>query len=156
MKLALGLLVISLNLFAHELTVKVALSPAGNFEAKNAKLRGDVKSEGGKYTAEQLWLKIDDFKTGIDLRDEHFKKHFNMAKNPKITMSKIAAENGKGEGELTVNEVTKKIPFTYKVIDPKKIEVVIKLKNSDFKLPAANYMGIGVNDDVEINATLAL
>ena len=144
------------NLSAHELQVSVTLSPAGNFEAKNAKLRGEIKNEGGKYLASQLWLKVDDFKTGIDLRDEHFKKHFNMVKNPKITMSNIIAENGTGKGILNVNGVDKAISFTYKKESEKKIIATIKLKNSDFKLPEANYMGIGVNDDVEVIATLDL
>lgn len=152
--LVLGLL--SLSLHAHELQVNVTLSPAGNFEAKNAKLRGEVKLEGAKYTAEQLWIKTDDFKTGIDLRDEHFKKHLSLAKFPKITFSKVVAENGAGSGMLSVNGQEKKVDFTYKVENPKKLIATIKTKNSLFGLPQANYMGIGVNDDVEVIATIEL
>lgn len=152
--LVLGLMCAKLS--AHELQVNVTLTPAGNFEAKNAKLRGEVKVEGTKYTAEQLWLKTDDFKTGIDLRDEHFKKHLNLSKFPKITFSKIVAENGSGSGMLAVNGQEKKVDFTYKVENPKKIIATIKTKNSLFGLPSANYMGIGVNDDVEVIATIEL
>lgn len=148
--------VLCLNVYAHELQVNITLSPAGNFEAKNAKLRGEVKVEGTKYTAEQLWLKVDDFKTGIDLRDEHFKKHLNLNKFPKITLSKVVAENGNGSGMLTVNGQEKKVDFSYKVENPKKIVATIKTKNSLFGLPSANYMGIGVNDDVEVIATIEL
>ncbi len=149
-------LVSSLQILAHELQVNVTLSPAGNFEAKNAKLRGDIKTEGAKYTAEQLWIKVDDFKTGIDLRDEHFKKHFNLQKFPKITLSNIVAENGTGKGVLNVNGVDRNVTFNYKKEGDKKIVASFKVKNSDFKLPNANYMGIGVNDDVEIIATMDL
>ncbi len=158
MKKYLSLLVLlsSFQVLAHELQVNVTLSPAGNFEAKNVKLRGDIKTAGGKYAAEQLWIKIDDFKTGIDLRDEHFKKHFNLQKFPKITLSNILAENGSGKGVLNVNGVDKNVTFNYKKEGDKKIVATFKVKNSDFKLPNANYMGIGVNDDVEIIATMDL
>jgi hypothetical protein len=88
--------------FAHEVVVKVSLSPAGSFEAKTSKVRGEIKKEGTKFTAESLTIKVDDLKTGIDLRDEHFKKHLNYEKFPKIVMNKIVAENGKGTGELVV------------------------------------------------------
>lgn len=156
LKLASLFFLFCLNSFAHSLQVNVTLSPAGNFSATNAKLRGEVKSEGNRYSAEQLWLKVDDFKTGIDLRDEHFKKHFNMSKFPKITLSKVVAENGTGSGLLAINGQEKKVDFTYKVENPKKIVATIKTKNSLFGLAAANYMGIGVNDDVEVIATIEL
>ncbi len=140
--------------FAHEVVVKVSLSPAGSFEAKTSKVRGEIKKEGTKFTAESLTIKVDDLKTGIDLRDEHFKKHLNYEKFPKIVMNKIVAENGKGTGELVVNETTNKVEFSYKNISDKKIEATFKVKASSFKLKEAKYLEIGVDDDVEIVATI--
>ncbi len=134
--------------------VKVSLSPAGSFEAKTSKVRGEIKKEGTKFTAESLSIKVDDLKTGIDLRDEHFKKHLNYEKFPKIVMNKIVAENGKGTGELVVNETTNKVEFSYKNISDKKIEATFKVKASSFKLKEAKYLEIGVDDDVEIVATI--
>lgn len=142
--------------FAHSLKLKVALSPAGSFEAENVKLRGTVKVEGEKYSAAELWLKVDDFKTGIDLRDEHFKKHLGLEKTPKITMKNIVAENGQGSGLLSVNGVEKTVAFTYKKESDKKLRAEFKLKNSDFKLPAANYMGVGVEDEVNLETVIDL
>ncbi len=139
---------------AHEITVKVALSPAGNFEAKSSKVKGEVKKEGTKFSAENLWVKSEELKTGIDLRDEHFHKHLNFEKFPKITLTKISAMDGKGTGTLTVNDVSKAVPFTYKMISPAKMEATFNVKNSDFKLKDASYMGIGVKDDVEIVAII--
>lgn len=139
---------------AHEITVKVVLSPAGNFEAKSAKMKGEVKKEGNKITAENLWVKTEELKTGIDLRDEHFQKHLNFEKIPKITFTKVTAMDGKGSGTLTVNEIPKVVPFTYKMLSPTKIEATFNVKNSDFKLKDASYMGIGVKDDVEVVAIL--
>jgi len=140
--------------FAHEVTVKISLWPAGGFEAKSEKLKGEVKKEGNKMTAENLWVKVDELKTGIDLRDEHFHKHLNSEKFPKISMSQIVAENGKGTGVLSVNENKQPVTFTYKNNGPKKIEATFKVKASAFKLPPAKYMEIGVDDDVEIVAVI--
>ena len=147
-------LVLSSFSFAHEVVVKVSLSPAGSFEAKTSKVRGEIKKEGAKFTAESLSIKVDDLKTGIDLRDEHFKKHLNYDKFPKIVMNKIVAENGKGTGELVVNDTTNKVEFTYKNVSDKKLEATFKVKASSFKLKEAKYLEIGVDDDVEIVATI--
>lgn len=135
---------------AHEVTVKVALSPAGNFEAKSDKVKGEVKKDGTKFTAENLWVKVEELKTGITLRDEHFHKHLNFEKFPKITFTQVSAADGKGTGTLTVNEVKKPVNFTYKNVGPTKIEATFKVKPSEFKLKAAEYMGIGVTDEVEV------
>ncbi len=136
--------------FASDITVKMTLSPAGSFEAKTTKVHGDVIKSGEKYTAESLWVKVDDLKTGIDLRDEHFHKHFNSEKNPKITLNNVVATAGKGSGTLTVNNVSNKVDFTYKVISDKKLEALLKVKPSAFKLPEVKYLEIGVDDEVEI------
>lgn len=142
------------NVFAHELTVKISLSPAGSFEAKTEKLKGEIKQQGSKFTAENLWVKVEELKTGINLRDEHFHKHLNFEKSPKITLSQVTAESGKGSGTLTVNENKMPVNFTYKNISDKKIEANFKVKASDFKLKPANYMEIGVDDLVEIVAVI--
>ena len=139
---------------AHELTVKISLSPAGSFEAKTEKLKGEIKKEGAKFTAENLWVKVEELKTGISLRDEHFHKHLNFEKSPKVTLSQITAEGGKGTGTLTVNETKQPVSFTYKNISDKKIEANFKVKASDFKLKPAKYMEIGVDDLVEIVAVI--
>ena len=144
----------SINTFANEIIVKVSLSPAGSFEAKSLKLKGEVKKIGKKITADQLWVKIEELKTGIDLRDEHFHKHLNFEKNPKIIFSEVSAENGVGSGNLTVNEVKKNVKFSYKLINDKKLEATFKVKPTDFNLKEARYMEIGVEDEVVIVATL--
>ncbi|MBC7430051.1 MAG: YceI family protein [Bacteriovorax sp.] len=141
-----------MNAYAHEVTLKVALSPAGSFEAKSDKVKGIVLKDGAKFTAENLWVKVDELKTGIDLRDEHFHKHLASDKFPKITFTQVTAADGKGSGTLTVDEVKKIVPFTYTMKTPTKLEVTINVKNSDFKLKEENYMGIGVKDDVVIVA----
>jgi polyisoprenoid-binding protein YceI len=146
--------ILMLNAYAHEVTVKVALTPAGSFEAKSSKVKGEVKKNGARFTAENLWVKADELKTGIDLRDEHFHKHLASDKFSKITFTKIIAADGKGTGTLTVDDVKKDVSFTYTMKSPSKLEATINVKNSDFKLKEENYMGIGVNDDVVIVAVI--
>lgn len=159
MKLLLVLFLIvffSFNSFANEIIVKVSLSPAGSFEAKSLKLKGEVKKIDKKFIADQLWVKTEELKTGIDLRDEHFHKYLNYEKNAKIFFSEVVAENGVGSGNLTVNEVKKNIKFTYKMINNKKLEAIFKVKPTDFNLKEARYMEIGVEDEVVIVVTLDL
>lgn len=142
------------SVLAHEVTVKVSLSPAGSFEAKSAKVKGEVKKDGNKFTAENLWVKVEELKTGITLRDEHFHKHLNFEKFPKITFTQVSAADGKGTGTLTVNDVKKPVNFTYKNVSANKIEATFKVKPSELKLKEAKYMEIGVDDEVEVVANI--
>jgi polyisoprenoid-binding protein YceI len=146
--------ILSTPVYANDLTVKMTLSPAGSFEAKTSKVRGEITKSGDSYKAESLWIKVDDLKTGIDLRDDHFHKHLNFEKNPKITLANVEAAGGKGSGTLTVNGVSNKIAFTYKTISDKKIEANFKVKPSAFKLKEAKYLEIGVDDEVEVVASM--
>lgn len=140
--------------FASDLTVKMVLSPAGSFEAKTSKVRGDVIKNGDKYTAESIWVKTEDLKTGIDLRDDHFHKHLNYEKYPKITLNNVSATGGKGSGILTVNGVSNRIDFGYKAINDKKVEANFKIKPSAFKLKEAKYLEIGVDDEVTVEVSM--
>lgn len=155
-KIAPFLLLVSTSLFANELTVKMTLSPAGSFEATTTKLRGEVVKNGEKYTAENLWVKTDELKTGIDLRDEHFHKHLNSEKFPKISLTNVIAANGKGSGTLTVCGVSNSIDFTYKNVSDKQLKASFKVKPSSFKLKEAKYLEVGVDDEVEVVALMDL
>lgn len=142
------------SLSAHEMVVKVALTPAGSFEAKSVKVKGEVKKKGTAFTAENLWVKTEELKTGIDLRDEHFHKHLNAAQFSKISFTQVTAADGKGTGTLSINDIKKPVPFTYKMINPSKIEAKFTVKPSEFKLKEASYMGIGVTDSVDVVAII--
>ncbi len=152
--LGTGLMMMSSLVCAHEVVVKVSLSPAGSFEAKSAKVKGDVKKTGNSFTAENLWVKTEELKTGITLRDEHFHKHLNFEKFPKIAFTQVSAADGKGSGTLVINDIKKVVPFTYKASGANKVEATFKVKPSDFKLKEAKYMEIGVEDEVEVVALI--
>lgn len=145
-----GLIMMSTISIAHEVIVKVSLSPAGSFEAKSAKVKGAVNRTPTGFSAENLWVKVEELKTGINLRDEHFHKHLNFEKFSKISFIQVTAANGSGSGTLVINDTKKVVPFTYKSINPKKIEATLKVKPSEFKLKAAKYMEVGVDDEVQI------
>ena len=154
--LLIVLLFVSNQLLAHEVLLKLSLSPAGSFEAKTNKMEGTVKKVGNKYSSDKLSLMVSDLTTGIELRDNHFRKHLNFEKYPKIYMTNIIAENGKGEGILFVNNEKQKINFEYKNTSDKKIEATFKVIPSSFKLKEAKYLEIGVDDEVEIVAIIVL
>ncbi len=148
----------SLHVCSHELILKIKLNTTiGNFDAVNSKLKGEVKNENGKYTAKQLWVKVEDFKTGLfELRDEHFKNHLKMKDFPKITLTDVEAQNGAGKG--TLNIIGKSVPvnFTYTQENPKKLTATFTIKNSSLGLPKAEQAGVVVLDDIEVVANIDL
>ena len=136
----------------NKVSVLVALTPAGSFTAKSDKLTGDVVKTGAEFSASRLSVSIQSFKTGISLRDEHFHKHVNFSKCPNAILTDLKGKDGKATANLEVNCVKKPVTLTYQ---EKGGEVVamMNLKASDFKLPPAKYLGVGVRDDVKAEVT---
>ena len=148
------LLLSSIPSFAEEkITLFVTLSPAGSFQAVSKKPKGNVIKENGVFTADKISVSIESFKTGIDLRDEHLWKHMQSSTNPKATLSNLKASGGKGTAQLEVNG--KKNPVTIVYVE-KGPEILAKLivKASNFSLPKAEYLGVGVDNLVEIEVAL--
>ena len=148
------LLVLLLSTVAQANTAKilVSLTPAGSFEAVSEKLKGNLIKKDGGYSADKLWVSIESFKTGIDLRDEHFWKHLNSTKFPKAVLTNVIGKGGKATAILEVNGVKKPINMTY-VEKSSGITTSFQLKASEFGLAKASYLGVGVTDDVKIEAT---
>jgi hypothetical protein len=146
-------LFISTHAFAEKITLLVSLSPAGSFQAESKKLKGDVFFEKGIFYADRISVSIESFKTGIELRDEHFWKHLNSKKHPKATLLGLKAQSGQGSAILEINGIKKKVTISY---DSKNDIVIAKfrVKASEFGLPKAEYLGVGVSDDVEVQALL--
>lgn len=152
--LAFSLLLVSLNSFAEEkVTLFVSLTPAGSFQAVSKKPKGNLIKEKGAFTADKISVSVESFKTGIDLRDEHFWKHLNSSKHPKVTLYNLKAQDGKGSGQLEVNGIKKPVAISY-VEKGQEVEAKFKVKASDYSLPKAEYLGVGVNDVVAVEVTL--
>lgn len=148
------LFAVAFNVFAEEkITLNVTLTPAGSFQAVSKKPKGNLIKEKGGFTADKISVTIESFKTGIDLRDEHFWKHLQSSKHPKATLSNLKAQGGKGTASLEVNGVTKPVSISYSE-KGQEIQAEFKVKASDFGLAKAEYLGVGVSDQVVIQATL--
>jgi polyisoprenoid-binding protein YceI len=151
---ALCLLFISLSTFAeNKITVSVELSPAGSFQAVSQKAKGNIIKTGDKFTADKISVSIESFKTGIDLRDEHTWKHMNSTKHPKATLSDLKGEAGKATATLEVNGVKKPVAITYTIVG-QDVNAKFTVKASSFAMAKAEYLGVGVNDDIKVEAIL--
>lgn len=149
------LMVFSLSSFAASkgVIVDVNLSPAGSFQIKG-KLKGSVTQKGDKFISESLYSPVKNFKTGMDLRDDHTKKKLEYKKFPKVEIIKAAGKDGKGQAIVQIRSIKKKVPFTYKKLDSKYIQAVFNLSLKDFKFEGINYMGVGVKDLIKVTATV--
>jgi polyisoprenoid-binding protein YceI len=147
---------ISFSVMAQSsITVNVTLSPSGSFQATSNKVKGNLKKNGDFIEADKIQVMIESLKTGIELRDEHFAKHLNYGTHPKAVLSGLKAQNGKGSAQLEVNGITKPVSINYEIKDGQ-VKASFKVKASDFKLAKAQYLGVGVEDDVVINVEMPL
>ncbi len=148
------LILSSMALYAQEVKVFVHLLPAGSFEAISKNIKGEAKKNpDGSVMAEKVSILIKSLKTDIDLRDEHFWKHLNSEKFPKITLSSVKGKNGKAKGQLEIGGLKKPVDINYKEIG-KKIMAKFSVNSYEYKLPVVNYMGVGVDKMVEIEAEI--
>lgn len=156
-KLTFTVLLLSLSSAAfaeNKVVVSVSLTPAGSFQATSTKLKGNLVKEKSQFLADKLSISLESFKTGIDLRDEHFWKHLDPSKKfPKITLSDIKSTGTTATAQLEVNGIKKPVSINF---SEKGKEVIAKftVKASSFNLAKAEYLGVGVNDDVTVEANI--
>lgn len=148
-------LMISMSTFAAgKLALSVELNPAGSFTATTEKIKGQLlKNKDGSFAAKELSVVIKSMKTGIDLRDDHLWKHLNFQKHPKVTLSDIKGKDGTGAGTLEISGIKRPVEITY-TEEGSNIRASFSVRASEFKLPDAQYMGVGVEDMVKGEVTL--
>jgi hypothetical protein len=134
--------------------ISVELFPAGSFEI-TGKIMGSVKKKGDGFFAKKLSFKIPRLKTGLDLRDEHTIKHLSKKGKYKTVIVTAEGKDGKGIGKIKVRGITKKFKFNYEK-DGKYLTAKFILNLKDFGFEEISYMGIGVEDKVEVSATVAV
>ena len=150
------LLSFSANAWAagSEVKINVTLNPAGSFVAHTTAIKGSTKKVGETYTATNIVLNLNDLRTGISLRDQHMKqKYFETSKYPQATLKQATAKDGKFTGKLVIRNVEKDILGEYEVEGGQFI-AKFKTNLSDFKIQSANYMGVGAEDEVEVEVSL--
>lgn len=152
--LLLSSLLLSLNAFAeNQITLNMKLSPTGSFKAISKKLKGKLEKTADGFKAETISVSIESFNTEIDLRNEHFWKHLNYTKTPKATLKNLLAKNGKATADLEVNGVTKPVEITYKT-EGSNVKANFTTDASLFLLPKASYLGVGVENKVEVEVVM--
>jgi polyisoprenoid-binding protein YceI len=146
-------LIFSTHSFANKITIGIGLTPAGSFQAISNKAKGNVIKHGDAFTADKISVNIESFKTGIDLRDEHTWRHLNSTKYPRAVFSDVKGQNGKATGKLDINGVKKPVNIFYSV-SGNELKAKFSVKASEFSLPEKEYLGVVVNDIINVEAVL--
>jgi len=136
--------------------VKVELSPIGSFEATTKHVLGKGEKRGEVYTAKEIKVLISQLSTGMGLRDKHLRETLSGKNkdNKYIIASDIKAEKGTGEANITVNGITKPVKFKFKDNGGGNATANFKLSLKDFDIKGINYQDVGVQDSVDIAATV--
>ena len=149
----------SLNTMAStkNLSIKVALSPAGSFTITSNKIKGRVYIDSnGNLIAKNIKIPVKTLKTGIELRDNHLKKKLGHEKDKKAVLLLVEAEgaNGKGKAKFRVLKKEQTTDFTYKKLSKNIGEANFTLKLNNFGISGISYMGVGVKDTVNVSVKL--
>jgi polyisoprenoid-binding protein YceI len=135
--------------------VAVAVTPVGDFKITAPRIEGQGKKSGDTFTAKELKVAVDSLKTGMSLRDTHLHEKLESKKYKYIVVSNVVAKNGKGTAKITVRDVIKDVPFTYEDAGKNKEKAKFKLNLKEFGLSGISYKSVGVEDEVEVTATVA-
>lgn len=156
--LGFGLMLATSSSGAGTIEVAVSLNPVGSFVAKSSSLtlKGPVKVSGSSFALRNAILPVKTLKSGIDLRDTHMhEKYLENAKFPNAVLTKASGKGGVLSGELKVHGQAIRIKGTYE-LSKQKLVANFKCKLSDFKIAEAQYRGVGVEDEVDVKASLTL
>ena len=127
----------------------VRLSPVGEFVAKSPALKGSAVKKGEGYIAKNVTLDLRSLKTGMELRDRHMGEYFETDKFPMAEVTAAQGKNGKFAAHLVIRKQKQKIVGTYDV-SSNVLTAKFKTTLSAFKIKKANYMGVGVEDEIEV------
>ncbi|MFN7684828.1 MAG: YceI family protein [Oligoflexia bacterium] len=135
--------------------LRIALSPVGSFDAVSQAITGEAVQKGASYEAPEVALQISTLRTGIELRDRHLtQKYLEAAKYPRALIQNALANDGKFKAKLTVHGKTREISGEYLVKSGPTgspwIEARFRTGLSDFEIEEPSYMGVGVENEVEV------
>ena len=151
------LVLVFVPLFAHGqlAVVDVGVTPTGSFQIKSTEVRGFAERKGDTISAKNIAVGLKNLNTGIPLRDTHTKKYLEVEKFPDAVMTTGLGRGGKGLANLQIKGIVQKVKGTYEV---KGDSLVAKfpLKLSDYKINDVKYLGVGVDDDVNLTVTVPI
>lgn len=147
--MGLAILCVSSLSFAQSVSVDVVLNPMGDFKAKTSDVKGFATVKGDEVSASNITVNLKSLKTGVELRDKHTQKHLQTDKFPEAVLLSATGKGGKGTGKIKIKGIEKDIAGTYKV-EGKTLKAEFKLSLPDFGIKDINYMGVGVEDEVNL------
>lgn len=153
--LVLLALCISTNLYAKSMVAKVNLTPMGSFEVKTKRIRGNVVKKGDMLQAAGIEVSVKSFATENETRDDHLKDKLEVKKFPNVVVEKAVGKGGRGQAIIVMKGISQKVPFTYKE-KGKEVEVDFSVSLKSYGITGISYMGVGVQDEVKINASIPL
>lgn len=148
-------LCISSTVFAKSMVAKVNLNPMGSFEVKTKRIRGTVVKKGDMLQAAGIEISVRSFATENDTRDDHLKDKLEVKKYPNVVVEKAVGKGGRGQAIIVMRGVSQKVPFTYKE-KGNEVEVDFSVSLKSYGISGISYMGVGVQDEVKINASIPL
>jgi hypothetical protein len=158
-----GLLLVALMVWklsiAGDIDIAVELNPVGSFTAKSSELQGHASARpDGSYSAQSVTLDLGTLKSEIALRDDHMKNDYFEISKPgfkQATLKSLQAKDGRFKAKLEIRKTTVDIEGKYRV-SGKNIEAEFPTALSAFKIKEANYMGVGVVDEVKVKVKLPI
>jgi len=126
---------------------------------KNAVI-GTLQLDGSRLVGDAI-VELKELKTGLGLRDSHMRdKYLEVQKSPQAKLSLVALDLGKLKpeeavhiGELSLHG--KSLPLMAKVVnkgsvDKVDLEFAFQVKLSDFAIEKPSFLGVSVDDAVEV------
>ena len=156
-----------LRVTGGEVTVVCPLTVGGSFEAKTKAVSGQVvAAEQPGQIAGALEVKLDTLETGIGMRDRHMRENYlEVSKGADYQVAvldniRIDKADGKGtfHGTLTLHGQKREVVGTSSI--QKKdggvhVDAQFPLKVSEFQIPKTTYLGVGVQDEIQIKVSIA-
>lgn len=140
---------------ASSMNAKVDLTPMGSFEVKTKRIRGAVIKKGDTLQAANIEIPVKSLSSDNETRDNHLKEKLNMAKFPNIVLKKAVGKAGRGQAIIEMAGASQKVAFQYED-KGKNVEVKFQISLKSYGISGINYMGVGVQDIVKIQAVLSL
>ncbi len=136
--------------------VDVELSPAGSFKAKTGEVKGEALMTGDTIAASNIIVSLKNLKTGIEMRDKHATtKYLEVEKYPDAVLVSATGKGGKGRGKLKIRGIEKDVEGIY-TVEGNELIASFPIKLSDYGITGVKYMGVGVNNQVNLNVTVPL
>ena len=145
-------------LASGEVKISIKLWPAGDFVAHTKRIKGGpFKTGADSWVAKNVLLDLKSLKTGLELRDKHMiEKYFEVNEKDYgvAVLVQAKGEGGKFTGKLKLHGKTSNVSGTYQI---KGLMVLAKFKTklSQFHIKKAEYMNVGVEDEVNVEVNIA-